>query len=161
MTSEQSASTFSSIGIDIGKEIFHIVAFDAGKIVLRKKIERLALEKEFDKMPPSIVELEALLSTHFVSRVLRRLPGHEPGLCFRSAQRRAATANSMSTILPLHTRTPSRASSGCVRHCNDHFSSTCKCRSCALQIPARERLHTRVQIFCANGERPYGASSLS
>jgi transposase len=78
MRSEQSAPRFSSIGIDIGKETFHIVAFDAdGKIVLRKKIKRLALEKEFEKLPASIVGLEACLSAHFVSRMLRRL-GHRP-----------------------------------------------------------------------------------
>ncbi len=43
---------FASIGIDIGKEIFHVVAFDtAGRIVLRRKIRRLALEREFAKLP--------------------------------------------------------------------------------------------------------------
>jgi transposase len=78
MTIEQPAAAFSSIGIDIGKEVFHIVAFDAaGKIALRKKIKRLALAKEFEKLPPSIVGLEACLSAHFVSRMLRRL-GHCP-----------------------------------------------------------------------------------
>jgi transposase len=34
----------ASIGIDIGKEVFHIVGFSTdGKIVLRRKIKRLAL----------------------------------------------------------------------------------------------------------------------
>jgi transposase len=49
MTSDhgQTAQTFASIGIDIGKDVFHIVGFDAaGKIVLRKKFKRLALEAE-------------------------------------------------------------------------------------------------------------------
>ena len=69
---------FTSIGIDIGKEVFHIVGFDLeGKIALRKKIKRLALEQEFAKLAPSIVGMEACLSAHFVSRMLRRL-GHEP-----------------------------------------------------------------------------------
>ncbi|MFP4496523.1 MAG: IS110 family transposase [Halochromatium sp.] len=69
---------FASIGIDIGKDVFHVVAFDtAGKIVLRRKIRRLALEREFAKLPPSLVGMEACLSAHFVSRTLRRL-GHRP-----------------------------------------------------------------------------------
>lgn len=73
-----SPTTFASIGIDIGKEIFHIVGFDNdGKIVLRRKIKRFALEREFAQLPPSIVGMEACLSAHFVSRTLRRL-GHKP-----------------------------------------------------------------------------------
>ena len=78
MTNEQSTQTFASIGIDIGKDVFQIVGFDAsGKVVLRKKFKRLALEAELAKLQPSIVGLEACLSAHFVSRTLRRL-GHTP-----------------------------------------------------------------------------------
>ena len=69
---------FASIGIDIGKEIFHVVAFDtAGTIVLRRRIRRLALAREFSQLPPSLVGMEACLSAHFVSRTLRRL-GYRP-----------------------------------------------------------------------------------
>ena len=40
----QPVQTFASIGIDIGKDVFHIVGFDAaGKVALRKKFKRLAL----------------------------------------------------------------------------------------------------------------------
>lgn len=67
-----------SIGIDIGKEIFHIIGIGAdGKIAFRWKIRRLALKETFEKLPPSIVGMEACLSAHFVSRMLRGL-GHEP-----------------------------------------------------------------------------------
>ena len=39
---------FASIGIDIGKEVFHIVGFSAeGKIAFRRKIKRLALTETF------------------------------------------------------------------------------------------------------------------
>lgn len=52
-------------------DVFHIVGFDAsGKIVLRKKFKRLALEAGLAKLPPSIVGLEACLSAHFVSRLM-------------------------------------------------------------------------------------------
>ncbi len=68
----------ASIGIDIGKDVFHLVGFDtSGKIALRRKIKRLALADTFKALPPCIVGMEACLSAHFVSRVLRQL-GHEP-----------------------------------------------------------------------------------
>ena len=75
---QHTTSTLTSIGIDIGKDVFHLVGFGAdGKIGLRRKIKRLALAETFSKLPPSIVGMEACLSAHFVSRTLRAL-GHEP-----------------------------------------------------------------------------------
>jgi transposase len=75
---EDNTLTLASIGIDIGKDVFHIVGFDLdGNVALRRHIKRLALVAEFKKLPPSIVGMEACLSAHFVSRTLRRL-GHEP-----------------------------------------------------------------------------------
>jgi len=36
------STPLASIGIDIGKEVFHLVGFDAdGKVALRRKIKRL------------------------------------------------------------------------------------------------------------------------
>jgi len=76
--SEDDTLTLASIGIDIGKDVFHIVGFDLdGNVVLRRHIKRLALVAEFKNLPPSIVGMEACLSAHFVSRTLRGL-GHEP-----------------------------------------------------------------------------------
>jgi transposase len=76
--SQHSISTLSSVGIDIGKDVFHLVGFDRdGQIVLRRKIKRLALVKEFEKLPRCVVGMEACLSAHFVSRTLRGL-GFEP-----------------------------------------------------------------------------------
>ena len=66
------------IGVDIGKEVFHLVGFGGdGKIVFRRKIKRLGFAAVFEKVPPCIVGMEACLSAHFVSRTLRTL-GHEP-----------------------------------------------------------------------------------
>ena len=66
--------TLTSVGIDIGKDVFHLVGFDLdGKIVLRRKIRRSALVNELEKLPPCIVGMEACLSAHFVSRTLRKL----------------------------------------------------------------------------------------
>src|SRR5215472_12099311 len=60
------------IGIDIGKEVFHLVGFTADR-----RIRRLGLKDVFEKLPPCIVAMEACLSAHFVSRTLRAL-GQEP-----------------------------------------------------------------------------------
>ena len=75
---ENHISELSSIGVDIGKDVFHLVGFDAnGTLVLRKKVKRLSLVSTFEKLPRCIVGMEACLSAHFVSRTLRRL-GFEP-----------------------------------------------------------------------------------
>ena len=80
MTTKTSAivTPLASVGIDIGKEIFHVVGLGTdGKIAFRWKIKRLTLKEAFEKVPPCIVGMEACLSAHFVSRMLRAL-GHEP-----------------------------------------------------------------------------------
>jgi len=66
------------IGVDIGKDTFHLVGFDhEGHRVLRKKIKRLALKATFEMLPRCVVGMEACMSAHFVSRMLREL-GFEP-----------------------------------------------------------------------------------
>jgi len=85
-TLKQNNVVLSSVGIDIGKDVFHLVGFDvAGKIVLRRKIKRLALVSELEKLPPCIIGMEACLSAHFVSRTLRKLGRLCDGLGFRAA----------------------------------------------------------------------------
>lgn len=75
---KKSGAELSVIGVDIGKDVFHLVAFGGdGKIAVRRKIKRLALEETFEKLPRCIVGMEACLSAHFVSRKLRSL-GFEP-----------------------------------------------------------------------------------
>src|ERR1700746_837974 len=75
---ESNTALLTVIGVDIGKEVFHLVGLAVdGKIAFRKKIRRFGFEDAFEKLPPSIVGMEACLSAHFVSRVLRRL-GHRP-----------------------------------------------------------------------------------
>src|ERR1700687_2060698 len=80
MKAKTEASTVLSAVIrsDIGKEVFYLVGLGAdGRITFRRKIRRLGLKDAFEKLPPCIVGMEACLSAHFVSRVLRAL-GHEP-----------------------------------------------------------------------------------
>ncbi len=77
-TANTTIPALSSIGIDIGKDVFHLVGFgEDGQIAFRRKIKRLALAETFRQLPPCIVGMEACLSAHFVSRTLRAL-GHEP-----------------------------------------------------------------------------------
>lgn len=77
-STKNSGAELSVIGVDIGKDVFHLVAFGSdGKIAFRRKIKRLALEETFEKLPRCIVGMEACLSAHFVSRTLRAL-GFEP-----------------------------------------------------------------------------------
>jgi hypothetical protein len=71
-------TSLAVIGVDIGKEVFHLVGMGAdGKIAFRRKIRRLALKDAFEQLPPCIVGMEARLSEHYVSRTLRAL-GHAP-----------------------------------------------------------------------------------
>jgi hypothetical protein len=68
---ETNTASLAVIGVDIGKEVFHLVGLGVdGKIAFRKKIRRLGLKDAFEKLPPWIVGMEACLSAHFVSRVL-------------------------------------------------------------------------------------------
>lgn len=47
------------IGVDIGKEVFHLVGFGIdGKIAFRRKIKRLALIETFKKLLPCVVGME-------------------------------------------------------------------------------------------------------
>src|SRR5204863_7230927 len=51
------------IGVDIGKEVFHLIGFGGdGKIVFRRKIKRLGFAAVIEKVPPCIVGMEACLS---------------------------------------------------------------------------------------------------
>jgi transposase len=73
-----SVEELAVIGIDIGKETFHLVGFDrSGQLVMRKQIKRLALPTTFEQLPRCVVGMEACLSAHFVSRTLRGL-GFDP-----------------------------------------------------------------------------------
>ena len=55
----KSAEDIAVIGIDIGKDTFHLVRVDhAGERGLRKKIKRLALKPTFEKLPRRVVGMK-------------------------------------------------------------------------------------------------------
>lgn len=52
-----------SVGIDIGKYVFHLAGFDYdGQLVLHKMIKRLALIATFEDLPHCVVGMEPCLS---------------------------------------------------------------------------------------------------
>jgi len=68
------------IGIDIGKNSFHIVGLDArGAIILRQKWSRGQVEARFANMPPCLIGMEACVGAHHLSRKLKAF-GHDARL---------------------------------------------------------------------------------
>ena len=68
------------IGIDIGKNSFHIVGLDQrGAIVLRQKWSRGQVETRLANMPPCLIGMEACVGAHHLSRKLKML-GHDARL---------------------------------------------------------------------------------
>ena len=76
----QTAVAVAVIGIDIGKNSFHIVGHDErGAIVLRQKWSRGQVEARFANMPPCLIGMEACVGAHHLSRKLNSL-GHDARL---------------------------------------------------------------------------------
>ena len=68
------------IGIDIGKNSFHIVGQNQrGAIVLRQKWSRGQVEARFANLPPCRIGMEACVGAHHLSRTLQAL-GHDARL---------------------------------------------------------------------------------
>jgi transposase len=67
----------ASIGIDLGKTTFHLVALEErNKILLRRKFSRSQLLAYTANLPASLVGLEACAGAHFLGTVLRE-QGHQ------------------------------------------------------------------------------------
>src|SRR5262249_16370899 len=68
------------IGIDIGKNSFHVVGLDwRGAIVLRQKWSRGQVERRLANLPPCLIGMEACVGAHHLSRKLTSL-GHDARL---------------------------------------------------------------------------------
>jgi transposase len=68
------------MGIDIGKNSFHVVGLDQrGAIVLRQKWSRGQVEARLANMPPCLIGMEACVGAHHLSRKLQSL-GHDARL---------------------------------------------------------------------------------
>ena len=73
-------SAIAVIGIDIGKNSFHVVGHDQrGAIVLRQKWSRGQVETRLANLPPCLIGMEACVGAHHLSRKLHTL-GHDARL---------------------------------------------------------------------------------
>ena len=78
--SQKLNSAIAVIGIDIGKNSFHLVGLDErGAIVMRQKWSRGQVEARFANMPPCLIGMEACVGAHHLSRKLKEL-GHDARL---------------------------------------------------------------------------------
>jgi transposase len=77
ITSLQATAT---IGIDIGKNTFHLIGFDQkGAIVLRQKLSRRQVDSRLVNMPPCLIGMEACVGAHHLGRHLKAF-GHDTRL---------------------------------------------------------------------------------
>ncbi len=78
--SNKSTANVATMGIDIGKNSFHVVGLDQrGAIVLRQKWSRSQVEARLAAMAPCLIGMEACVGAHHLSRKLQAL-GHDARL---------------------------------------------------------------------------------
>ena len=78
--SQPVSTTIAVMGIDIGKNSFHVVGLDQrGAIVLRQRWSRSQVERRLANMPACLVGMEACVRAHHLSRKLKGL-GHDARL---------------------------------------------------------------------------------
>jgi hypothetical protein len=78
--SEKLNSAIAVIGIDIGKNSFHLIGQDKrGAIVLRQKWSRGQVEARLANLQPCLIGMEACVGAHYLSRKLQAL-GHDARL---------------------------------------------------------------------------------
>src|SRR5499426_2455993 len=75
-----STDTVAVLGIDIGKNTFHLVGLnERGAIILRRKLSRRQLEARLANLPACLIGMEACVGAHHLSRRLKAL-GHDARL---------------------------------------------------------------------------------
>ena len=78
--SNKSTATVATMGIDIGKNSFHVIGLDhRGAIVVRQKWSRGQVEARLANMPPCLIGMEACVGAHHLSRKLQSY-GHDARL---------------------------------------------------------------------------------
>ena len=76
-TSQRMLEVITTIGLDLGKNTFHVVGLDKrGAIVLRQKVSRAQLERRLANIPPCLIGMEACSGSHHIGRKLSE-QGHE------------------------------------------------------------------------------------
>jgi transposase len=69
----------AEIGIDIGKNSFHVVGHDQRGVIVRQKWSRGQLEARLANLPSCLIGMEACVGAHHLSRKLQML-GHDARL---------------------------------------------------------------------------------
>jgi transposase len=76
-TSQKTPETITTIGIDLGKNTFHLVGLDKrGAIALQRKVSRSQLEHRLSNVPRCLIGMEACSGSHHIGRQLTAL-GHD------------------------------------------------------------------------------------
>ena len=87
--SRSANQSVATMGIDIGKNSFHMVGHDKrGAIMLRQKWSRGQVEARLANLPPCLIGMEACVGAHYLSRKLQML-GHDARLMPAKYVRRA------------------------------------------------------------------------
>src|SRR3984957_18993239 len=77
MLQKTNAVSVKTIGIDTGKNTFHLIGLDQqGTIVLREKLARARIGRRLANASPCLIGIEAGMATHYVARELLAL-GHD------------------------------------------------------------------------------------
>ncbi len=80
MPRKSTYANVATLGIDIGKNTFHVIGLDAqGAIVVKQKLSRLQIGRRFANIPRCLIGMEACVGAHHLSRQLRAL-GHDARL---------------------------------------------------------------------------------
>jgi transposase len=88
------------IGIDIGKNSFHVVGHDSrGAIILRQKWSRGQIEARLANLPPCLIGMEACVGAHHLARKLTAF-GHDALLMCGPMRRGRRTTSTMPRRLP-------------------------------------------------------------
>jgi transposase len=70
-TSQKTPETITTIGIDLGKNTFHLVGLDKrGAIVLQQRVSRSQFERRLANFPRCLIGMEACSGSHHVGRRL-------------------------------------------------------------------------------------------
>ena len=77
MSRKNAADDIVTIGIDIGKNSFHLIGLDKrGAIVIRIKLSRRQLGRRLANIPRCLIGMEACAGAHHLRRTLEAL-GHD------------------------------------------------------------------------------------
>jgi transposase len=77
MSRSSFSAAIATLGIDLGKNSFHLVGQDQrSAIVLRIKISRSQLAQRLANLPPCLIGMEACAGAHHIGRQLQAL-GHD------------------------------------------------------------------------------------